>query len=106
MKNNRMNRAILARNLHQQRVQIPNKMEDVIKCVKTEKYSYANTDLLSCMTLDVQHFHAKPHFRNYVMSMLQYCRSSGNCKKESIKIYQRGVFTTSPIQTVGILCLS
>ena len=51
----------------------------------TEKYGYSKTDLLSCMTLDVEHFHATTHFKSDVMSMLQYCRSYGNCIKETIK---------------------
>ncbi len=51
----------------------------------TEKYGYSKTDLLSCMTLDIEHFHATTHFKSDVMSMLQYCRSFENCIKETIK---------------------
>ena len=37
------------------------------------------------MTLDVEHFHSTTHVKSDVLSMLQYCRSFGNCVKESVK---------------------
>ncbi len=51
----------------------------------TKQYNYNEATLLSCMTLDVEHFHATTHFKSESMTMLQYCRSFGNCVKESLK---------------------
>jgi hypothetical protein len=51
----------------------------------TKQYNYNEATLLSCMTLDVEHFHATTHFKSKSMTMLQYCRSFGNCVKESLK---------------------
>ncbi|CAB3990306.1 Hypothetical predicted protein [Paramuricea clavata] len=50
-----------------------------------EQYNYQETNLLSCMTLDTEHFHSTTHFKCEVMTMLQYARSFGNCVKESMK---------------------
>ena len=50
-----------------------------------ESRYYTQYSLKSCMTLDVEHFHSTTHVKNTTMSMLQYCRSFGNCIKESIK---------------------
>ena len=43
----------------------------------TEDYSYRNVNLLSCLTLDVEHFHSSTHFKSTVLSMQQYCRQLG-----------------------------
>ena len=51
----------------------------------TSEYNYNEASLLSCMTLDVEHLHATTHFKNPVMSMLEYSRSFGTSVKESIK---------------------
>ena len=51
----------------------------------TKQFNYHDTSLPSCMTLDVEHFHSTTHVKSDVMSMLQYCRSFGNCVKENVK---------------------
>ena len=51
----------------------------------TKKYDFGQTDLQSCMTLDVEHFHATTHYKTPVMKMLQYCRSLGESMKENVK---------------------
>ena len=51
----------------------------------TKQLNYHETNLLSCMTLDIEHFHSMTHVKSDVMSMLQYCRSFGNCVKENVK---------------------
>ena len=51
----------------------------------TEDYSYRNVNLLSCLTLNVEHFHSSTHFKSTVLSMQQYCRQFGSTVKESIK---------------------
>jgi len=50
-----------------------------------ETRCYTQYSLKSCMTLDVEHFHSTTHVKNTTMSMLQYCRSFGDCIKKSIK---------------------
>ena len=35
----------------------------------TENYSYRNVNLLSCLLLDVEHFHSSTHFKSTVLSM-------------------------------------
>ena len=37
------------------------------------------------MTLDVEHVHLTTHVKSDILSMLQYCRSFGNCVKKSAK---------------------
>ena len=51
----------------------------------TNLYGYDRSNLQSCLTLDVEHFHATTHYKMPVMSMLQHCRSFGDCIKESLK---------------------
>ena len=51
----------------------------------TEDYSYRNVNLLSCLTLDVEHFHSSRHFKSTVLFMQKYCRQFGSTVKESIK---------------------
>ena len=52
-------------------------------CETIKDYHYSRTNLLKCVTLDMKHFHATTHYKNDVMSMLQYCRSFGNyCQGE------------------------
>ncbi|PFX11992.1 hypothetical protein AWC38_SpisGene24119 [Stylophora pistillata] len=50
----------------------------------TKQLNYHENNLLSCMTLDVEHFHSTIHVKSDVMSMLQYYRSFGNCVKENV----------------------
>ena len=40
----------------------------------TNKQELGHTDLQSCMTLDVEHFHAITFYKTPVMTMFQYCR--------------------------------
>ena len=49
------------------------------------RFNYADTNLLSCLTIDVEHFHAATHIKEVVMSMRQYCVQFGNTLKETIK---------------------
>ena len=51
----------------------------------TDDYSYRNINLLSCLTLNVEHFHSSTHFKSTVLSMQQYCRQFGSVVKESNK---------------------
>ena len=43
---------------------------------KTKDYSYRNVNFLSCLTLDVEHFHSSTHFKSTVSSIRV------NCKRE------------------------
>ena len=43
------------------------------------------TNLLSCMTLDVEHLHSTSHIKHPLLSKQEYCRDFGNTVKESIK---------------------
>ena len=38
----------------------------------TKQFNYHETNLLSCMTLNVEHFHSTTHVKSDVLSMLQY----------------------------------
>ena len=62
-------------------------IEWCLSCLKEtmNQYDYTGTNLLSCKTPDVKHFHSTTHFKSEVMSMLQYCRAFGNSVKESVK---------------------
>ena len=55
----------------------------------TEDYSYRNVNLLSSLTLDVEHFRSSTHFKSTVLSMQQYCCQFGSTVKESIKIISK-----------------
>ena len=50
-----------------------------------QKYDYAHTNLLSCMTLDVENCHSVVHVKRANMSMAEYCRSFGMAMKEAVK---------------------
>ena len=50
----------------------------------TKKYDFGQTDLQSCMTLGVEHFHATTH-KIPVITLLQYRRSFGESMKENFK---------------------
>ena len=51
----------------------------------TSELNFNETNLLSCMTLDVENFHATTHVKCPILSKLQYCRSFGNSLKENLK---------------------
>lgn len=53
--------------------------------VNVSKFDYKATNLLSCMTLDVENCHSNVHIKQANLSMLEYCRSFGLTMKESIK---------------------
>ena len=61
----------------------------------TKKYDFGQTDLQSCMTFDVEHFHATTHYKTPVITILQHCRSFG--------YYQIGSPTTLEITVAGTL---
>ena len=69
----------------------------------TKQFNYHETSLLSRMTLDVEHFHSTTHVKSDVMSMLQYCRSFGNCVKENVKNTKNSIQWSS-IYTSGSAC--
>ena len=48
-------------------------------------FSYTDVNLLSCLTIDVEHFHAATHFKSVTMSMQQYCVQFASTLRESIK---------------------
>ena len=50
--------------------------------VNVSEFDYKATNLLSCMTLDVENFHSTVHIKQAMLSMLEYYRSFG---LESIK---------------------
>ena len=47
--------------------------------------SFEDTSLLSCMTLDVEHFYSKSHVKHPFLSKKEYCRDFGNTVKETTK---------------------
>ena len=60
-----------------------------------DKFCYKNADLLSCLTLDVEHLHATSHRKHPFMSKQEYCRSLGNTVKESVKQLSTSLFFIS-----------
>ena len=48
------------------------------------EFDYKATNLLSCMTLDVENCHSTVHIKQSNISMLEYCQSFGLTMKESI----------------------
>ena len=51
----------------------------------TQIYDYKNTNMLSLMTLSVDHLHATSHIKYPIMTQLQYARDFMSTLKESIK---------------------
>ena len=49
------------------------------------KFDYKHTNLLSCMTLDVENCHFIVHVKQANMSKAEYCRSFGLTMKEAVK---------------------
>ena len=47
--------------------------------------NYSETNLLSMMTLSIEHFHATTHFKQPLMTQLQYAREFLSSVKESVK---------------------
>lgn len=50
-----------------------------------QPFNYSATNLLSCMTLDVENCHCTVHMKQANMSMMEYTRSFGLTMKESVK---------------------
>ena len=50
-----------------------------------DKLGYDATNLLSCMTLDVENLHSVVHHKSEVSTALQYARDFGSTGKESLK---------------------
>ena len=46
---------------------------------------YKELNLLSCLTLDIEHFHSTSHIKQSVVTMMEYCRDFGNTIKENLK---------------------
>ena len=53
--------------------------------VNVSEFDYKATNLLSCMTLDVENFHSTVHIKQAKLSTLEYYWSFGLTTKESIK---------------------
>ena len=68
-----------------------------------EAVQYTATNLLSCMTLDVKHFHSTTLFKREVMSyaILPYFWKMCEGKRVCVVI---GVHNTLRIPTIGIRC--
>ena len=49
------------------------------------QFSYDHTNLLSCMTLDVENLHSSVHHKSQVSTPLQYARDLGSTAKEGLK---------------------
>ena len=49
-----------------------------------EKFFYKHTNLLSCMTLDVENCHSTVHVKQAIISKAEYCRSFGLAMKEAV----------------------
>ena len=50
-----------------------------------DEFGFDSINLLSCMTLDIEHLHSTVNFKHGVQSMLQYARSFSSSIKESVK---------------------
>lgn len=48
-------------------------------------FNYSATNLLSCMTLDIENCHSTVHIKQANMSMMEYSRSFGLTMKEAVK---------------------
>ena len=51
----------------------------------TQIYDYKSTNMLSLMTLSVDHLHGTSHIKYPIMTQLQYARDFMSTLKESIK---------------------
>ncbi len=49
------------------------------------QFGYNSVNLLSCMTLDIEHLHSTVNFKHGTQTMLQYARSFSTSVKENIK---------------------
>ena len=47
--------------------------------------SFDGTNLLTCMTLDIEHLHSTSHIKHPLLSKQKCCRDLGNTIKESTK---------------------
>ena len=63
---------------------------------------YTWTNLLSCMTLDVENCHSVVHHKSPLCTALEYARNFGNAVKESVKKTQTGRHFIIPTQSRGI----
>lgn len=50
-----------------------------------KQFKYDHTNLLSCMTLDVENCHAAVHVKQANLSQAEYCKSFGTTMKETVK---------------------
>jgi len=50
-----------------------------------KQFKYDHTNLLSCMTLDVENCHATVHVKQANLSQAEYCKSFGRTMKETVK---------------------
>ena len=53
--------------------------------INVSEFDYKATNLLSCLTLDVENCHSTVHIKQVNLSMLEYFRSFGLTMKEKIK---------------------
>ena len=54
-------------------------------CGNLKLYEYKTVNLLNCVTLDTEHFHASSQFKPPSLRYLEYARASGSIIKESLK---------------------
>ena len=47
-----------------------------------KQFKYDHTNLLSCMTLDVENCHATVHVKQANLSQAEYCKSSGTTERD------------------------
>lgn len=50
-----------------------------------KQFKYDHTNLLSCMTLDVENYHATVHVKQVNLSQAEHCKSFGTTTKETVK---------------------
>ena len=50
-----------------------------------DEFGFDSSNLLSCMTLDIEHLHSTVNFKHGVQTMLQYARSFSSSIKGSVK---------------------
>ena len=59
-------------------------------------------DLKSCVTLDIEHFHANTNYKTLAKAMMPYCRSFGESMKENVEKLSNWAPTTFQIILAGI----
>ena len=58
---------------------------NLLRLKKNGELGYGSVNLLSCMTLDVEHNHSTVHVKQANISQLEYAMSFGSTMRESVK---------------------